>query len=74
MKPRNYKGQSLVDFTADAPGWEPLNPLGGPLSPEPKPVYHSDECSCETCCDIRASMDLYLDGKRNLNINNWWNS
>lgn len=61
--------RALLDLSAPAPGIEPPRP-----ERTPRPVYHSDECSCESCCDIRASMDLYLEAKANLNLNNWWNS
>lgn len=61
--------RSLCDLTAKAPGSElPVPPRA------PRPVYHSDECTCSSCADIRAAMSNYLDAKRLYNINNWWNS
>jgi hypothetical protein len=71
MRRNQYTSQPLVDLTAEVPGLEPLLPYEGPLT---RPVYHGDACSCLSCADIRASVDLYLSAKRLGNINNWWNS
>lgn len=68
MKPL-YRGQPLVDLSVPAPGLEPLLPSEGPLAPAPRPQYHGDECSCESCCDIRASVDIYLQNKHLFELN-----
>ncbi len=35
----------------------------------PRPKYHGDECDCDSCCDIRASMDIYLKARANYQLN-----
>lgn len=55
--------RALLDLNAPIPKQTPVPPR------PPRPVYHSDECGCESCCDIRAAMDLYLSAKKNYEAN-----
>jgi hypothetical protein len=70
VKKGHYRGQSLVDLT------QPLSDhdagvcakVDGPAPPVvQRPKYHGDDCPCISCCDNRASVDLYL---RNLDLFN----
>lgn len=58
----HYKHQPLVDLTCSASDLPPA-----PAVPvyEPRPVYHGDGCDCESCCDIRTAMDVYLSAREN---------
>lgn len=56
--------RALLDLSAPAPGIEPPRP-----ERTPRPVYHSDECSCESCCSIRDEMDRYIAAKRLYELN-----
>jgi hypothetical protein len=44
-------------------------PAQSPLPPVVRHVYHGDTCSCESCCDLRAAMDLYLRARKNWHEN-----
>jgi hypothetical protein len=57
MNKTRYRGQSLIDLTC-SPAELPQEPARVPL--EPRAKYHGDDCPCEGCCDIRASVDIYL--------------
>lgn len=48
---------NLMDLHCDPAQLPPQPPA--PAWPV-RPVYHGDGCPCESCCDIRASMDIYL--------------
>lgn len=64
-RPRyRYESQLVAPDPNELPVLEPLSPTGGPLSPQVKPKYHADSCFCESCCDIRASLDQYLSAKK----------
>jgi hypothetical protein len=65
-KPTHYRGQSLIDLTC-SPAELPAQPALVPR--EPRPVYHGDECSCITCCDLRASVDIYLKQRKLAQLN-----
>jgi hypothetical protein len=55
--------RALLDLSAPAPGSEP------PPKVVVRPVYHSDECSCESCCSVRDAITNYINAKRLYEIN-----
>ena len=57
MKSR-YRHETPLDLHAPLPAQPPA-----PTSAS-RPVYHSDECSCESCCNIRDAVTRYQEAKR----------
>jgi len=39
------------------------------ITPRQRPVYHGDDCNCDSCCDMRAAVDNYLKARTAFNIN-----
>lgn len=62
--------RDLIDIRKEPPEkLEPLSPTGGPLKPVKRPKYHSDQCYCEDCADLRAAVEIYVKQKRLLDEN-----
>lgn len=59
----HYKHFPAIDLHTPLTAHEQsmVNHVGGKAeAPINRPEYHTDECNCESCCDIRAAMDVYL--------------